>query len=1054
MTDRVAIVGAAIRTAGAVDTAGFWRLLADGRGGRREFDRAELERRGVPGVRFADPRFVPVSFPLANPAGFDAAAFAISPAEAELMDPQHRAMLESAYRAVESSGHHIASLADTVGVYVGARPGLHAVLLRATGADIDETKLVTGSYSDYLAARLSYTFGLGGPTISVQTTCSTSAVAIHLAVQAILAGECDSAVAGGVAIDIEDAGYLCPEGGVFSPRGRCQPFTTTADGTVDGNGVASVFLRRLDLALADGDPILAVVAGTAVNNDGRDRVGFTAPSVSGQSSVIGEALDVAELTPDHIGLFETHGTGTSVGDPLEIEAATLAYREAGMTGDGLRLGTIKANIGHLTSAAGAAGVIASLLALRNEAIPPNLPLTEGASAIDLSHTPFRLTDRLEPWRRGPEPRFAAISSFGLGGTNAHIILGDPDEVARRGARRSWQVLPLSADDAQRLTETVTATRQAASEATSDERHDLGHTLRLGRPELAVRAVAMLPVEDAATATEAEHEAADMAASAAQCAAAVEGRTAPAAAEGQAASTAGQGSAVAKAERETADMAASAAQGAAAVEGQAATATTAVWPTASSFRSPSAEPPSLVYLLPGQGGRSSAAAHQLYQSEPWFTATVDTGLDIVEDVADPRTFARVRNAFVLGTLTDDTEVAQPVLHLLAAGVATVLERLGIQPTALAGHSVAEITAAQLAGVLDFAEATTAVCHRGAAMAAMPPGEMYAVRATPALLADLPDGTEISVRNTPSSTVLSTTAGEPLRNWLDARALRYRRLGTSHAFHHASMADAAEAFTKRMRGISLRPPRIPLLSCPTGTWLEASQATDPVYWGRQLREPVDFVSGLRAVVAAHPNAVPVQLGAGTHLLAAIREAVPMRPNAGTPVIRETTADTGIAMLPDGDARMTLPAAIGALWQHGVPVDWNAYAEHDRGLRTAAPPRPLLTTPVLHPALRGRTPGIDPSDLDNTPAPATPSPEAEDVPLLGPVCECWAETLGAMPAPDDDFFASGGDSIAAGQIVARLRSRFDVAIPVHLPLVATSPRELARAVDELLIAAVLQD
>ncbi|MGH8875837.1 MAG: polyketide synthase, partial [Stackebrandtia sp.] len=344
MTDRVAIVGASIRTAGARDGAELWRMLAAGRGGRREIGAAELERRGVPQELRENPSFVPVSYQLDNPAGFDTAAFAISPAEAELMDPQHRAMLVCGYRAVENAGHHVASLPDTVGVYVGARPGPHAMLLRQSGAPVDQTKLVTGSYSDYLAARLSYTFGLRGPAISVQTTCSTSAVAIHLATQAILAGECDSAVAGGVAIDIEDAGYLHAEGGVFSPRGRCEPFTTHADGTVDGNGAAAVFLRRLDLALAEGDPILAVIAGTAVNNDGRDRVGFTAPSVSGQADVIGEALDVAELNPGRIGLFETHGTGTAVGDPLEIEAAARAYREAGMTGRDLRLGTLMANV--------------------------------------------------------------------------------------------------------------------------------------------------------------------------------------------------------------------------------------------------------------------------------------------------------------------------------------------------------------------------------------------------------------------------------------------------------------------------------------------------------------------------------------------------------------------------------------------------------------------------------------------------------------------------------------------------------------------------------------
>ncbi|MGH8879099.1 MAG: acyltransferase domain-containing protein, partial [Stackebrandtia sp.] len=641
----------------------------------------------------------------------------------------------------------------------------------------------------------------------------------------------------------------------------------------------------------------------------------------------------------------------------------------------LRLGTLKANVGHLTAAAGAAGVIASLLAMRNEAIAPNLPLVEGAEAIDMSGSPFRLDDRVRTWKRGAEPRYAAISSFGLGGTNAHIIIGDPHETAQRGARRSWQVLPLSADDPERMSVTVAAYREAVTNATPDERHDLAHTLRMGRPELPVRTLAVVPAAD----------------------------------------TAGDSTA------------------------------TVAWPAAESFRTPAGQP-SLIYLLPGQGGPATQAAHRLYDTEPWFAATVDEGLAIVESVTDPATVTRVREAFTTGSSTADTRIAQPVGHLTACGVATILNRLSaVRPAAIAGHSVAEITAAHLAGVMSFADATAAVCYRGAAMAAMPPGEMYAVRAEAASLTGMPAGAEVSVRNAPSASVISTMDGEALREWLAARGVEYRRLETSHAFHHTSMEPAAGQFAKWMGDMELRPPQIAVLSCPDGDWLDARRATDPLYWGRQSREPVDFVAGTARLVAEYPSAVYVQLSGGTHLLGAVREA-----GSAT-----GAAAAGLAVLPGGDARMTLPAAIGGLWQHGIAIDWNAYTRGDRGKRTITPPRPLRDTPVLHPSLRGHTPGIDPADLD-IPHPAPPAPAADDeeTPLLDAVSQCWAETLGATPEADADFFASGGDSIAAAQIVAGLRSRFNVPIPVHLPLVVTSPRELAKAVDDLLIAAVLNN
>ncbi|MFF0155967.1 beta-ketoacyl synthase N-terminal-like domain-containing protein [Streptomyces sp. NPDC005263] len=504
MSDRVAVIGMSIRAAGVRSTADFWRMLSTGRSGRREIDNAELARRRIPGRIYKDPTYVPVAYSMEDYLGFDFKAFGFGRSEAELTDPQHRAMLEACYRAVESSGCFIGSLPDRVGVFVGSRTSGYGAQIEHCSAvadsQVDLAGLAIGTDPDYMSSRVSYTYGLTGPSMTVLTACSSSSVAVHLACQAILAGECDSALAGGVALDVRDAGYTFTEGGIYSRRGRCEPYMASADGTVDGNGVAVLFLRRLDAALAAGNPILGVIAGTAVNNDGRERAGFTAPGVAGQTELIEEALDVAELNSSSIGLLEGHGAGTSIGDALEIDAATQAFRSTGAGAGECRLHSVKANISNLTAAAGAAGIIGCLLALRHGQIPPNAPLVDGAPPIDLRGTPFKLAGKPTAWQRSDQGRYAAVSSFGLGGTNAHVIIGDAESelllASRKG--RSWQLLPLSADDPERLTEAVDTVRAAVDGASAAVRQDIGHTLRTGRPELTTRAAALIPVDDSST----------------------------------------------------------------------------------------------------------------------------------------------------------------------------------------------------------------------------------------------------------------------------------------------------------------------------------------------------------------------------------------------------------------------------------------------------------------------------------------------------------------------------------------------------------------------------
>ncbi|MEP7194362.1 MAG: beta-ketoacyl synthase N-terminal-like domain-containing protein [Actinomycetota bacterium] len=502
MSDRVAVVGMSIRAANVRNTADYWRLISTGSSGRREIGHEELALRGVSDRRYKDPAYVPVTYPMEDCLGFDVKAFGVSRSEAEYTDPQHRVMLEACYRAVESSGCFIGSLPDRVGVFLGLRTSDYGAQIErhaSAESDLDLARLAIGTNPDYISSRISYAYGLTGPSMTVLTDCSSSSVAVHLACQAILAGECDSVLAGGVAVNVRDAGYMFAEGGIYSPRGRCEPYMASADGTVDGNGAAVLFLRRLDVALAAGNPILGVVAGTAVNNDGRERAGFAAPGFAGQVELIEEALDVAELRSSRIGLLEGHGAGTSIGDALEIDAATQAFRSSGAGADKCRLHSVKANIGNLSAAAGAAGIIGCLLALRHGKIPPNAPLVEGALPADLRGTPFVLADKPIAWPRSDHGRYAAVSSFGLGGTNAHVIIADAEPEVRIASRkgRSWQLLPLSADDPERLTAAVEAVRVATDGASAGVRRDIGHTLRTGRPMLTARATALIPVDGSA-----------------------------------------------------------------------------------------------------------------------------------------------------------------------------------------------------------------------------------------------------------------------------------------------------------------------------------------------------------------------------------------------------------------------------------------------------------------------------------------------------------------------------------------------------------------------------
>ena len=447
----IAIVGMAAHLPGAQDIAEYWDNLRHGRTAVRRLEEAELAAAGESPALLRNPSYVPYAAPLAGFDQFDPEFFGFSPKEAAILDPQHRHFLEVAWEALETAGHPPENFKGRVGVFAGCGMGSYFYFnLCSNPGLVDSTGLFllrhTGNDKDFLSTRVSHVFDLKGPSLSVQTACSTSLVAVHYAIQSLLNGECDMALAGGVTIELpQGRGYLYKEGEVLSPDGVCHAFDHRAQGTVFGSGAGAVVLRRLDDALADGDHIWAVIKGSAVNNDGAAKAGYLAPSVEGQAECIAEAMSVAGVRADTVDYIECHGTGTYLGDPIEVAALTLAFRKTTEAKGFARIGSVKTNIGHLDTAAGVASLIKTSLALHHKEMPPSLNFETPNPAIDFAGSPFRVNDRLTDWPQRLGPRRAGVNSLGVGGTNAHVVVEEAP-IPPEAAASDWpfQLLALSA----------------------------------------------------------------------------------------------------------------------------------------------------------------------------------------------------------------------------------------------------------------------------------------------------------------------------------------------------------------------------------------------------------------------------------------------------------------------------------------------------------------------------------------------------------------------------------------------------------------------------------
>ncbi|MGB3443600.1 MAG: SDR family NAD(P)-dependent oxidoreductase [Actinophytocola sp.] len=881
-SEKVAIVGLACRFPGAMDAAGYWANLRAGVESLAELDRDALRAAGVPAAVLDDPDYVPVLGEMAGADEFDAGFFGINPREAGIMDPQHRLLLECAWTALEDAGWVPERAGGSVGVFVGGYRNDHPDLVPArTNAEVFARNIA--NEADYLATRLAYKLDLHGPSVTVQTACSTSLVALHLAARAVLSGECDLALAGGVTVRAGQVpGYVYQRGGILSPDGHCRAFDADADGSVLGEGMGVVVVKRLSSAIADGDDIRAVVLGSAIGNDGGDRVGFTAPGVHGQARLIGAALARSGAHPDTIGYVEAHGSGTPLGDRIEIDALTRAYRAAGWTAGQRPIGSVKTNIGHTHTAAGVAGLIKAVLALRHREIPPGLHFRTPNPRIDFAASPFLVAVERAGWPAADHPRRASVSSFGLGGAGAHVILEEAPERVAPASTVPHHALPLSARTAEAL---ETATGRLGAWLAERPGLDLGSvaaTLQRGRRPLRHRGVVI-------------------AADTAQAAAALTERD-PARLFG----------AERAAERESVVFLC----------------------------------PGLGDQYP-QMGRGLYESEPCFRERfdecaDLLAGHVDLRAALYPGEPPRRTGPDLRSLFGRGAAATGltaTAVAHPALFAVEYAMARVWLARGVRPHAIIGYSLGEYVAACLAGVLTLPDALELVARRATLIDALPEGAMAAVPLPAAQVeALLTDDLALAAVNGPSLCVVAGPPGavEALRARLASDGVATRALNTTHAFHSPMMAQAANAMTEVAKGFARSAPTIPFLSNVTGDWITDADATDPGYWARHLCSPVRFTDGARALWST-PGQVYLEVGPGRALGGLMLSTRPAD---------DDTALT-LDSLPssfDGRADTAVVAeTTGKLWLAGVPVDWPATHGRDEPVTVALPTYPF--EPVRH-------------------------------------------------------------------------------------------------------------
>ncbi len=809
----IAIVGLSCRFPGAPNPGAFWELL---RNGVDAITEVPADRWDVDAFHSENPDPGKVTTRwggfLDQVDQFDPHFFGISPREAARMDPQQRLLLEVSWEALENAFIPPQSLAGTrTGVFVGISSSDYSRLL--ADPSMFDAYAGTGNAHSIAANRLSYVFDLRGPSMAVDTACSSSLVSVHLACQSLRNGESDLALAAGVNLILTpELTITFSQARMLSPDGRCKTFDANADGYVRGEGCGVVILKRLSDAMRDGDNILALIRGSAVNQDGRSN-GLTAPNGLAQQDVIRQALAEAQVAPHQIGYVETHGTGTPLGDPIEI-ASLRAVLDADHSSGRVLIGSVKTNIGHLESAAGIAGLIKSVLALQHEAIPPHLHLKEINPYLSLDDSRIEIGTYLRPWKRREEPRFAGISSFGFGGTNAHIIISDAPAVtiteSSETIERPRHLLALSAKSEPALQDLAFSIHEAL-DPTKQSIADLAHTANTSRSHFEQR----LTVQ--AGSTEELRQGLNEFLNGTESSLVATGLSKP------------------------------------------------------------GTPPKIAFLFTGQGSQYAGMGKGLYETQPAFRDALDQCAAILNRLLD-RPLFDVLFAPEGDSTIHQTTYTQPAIFAFEYALAQMWLSWGVQPHALIGHSVGEYVAACIAGVFTLQDGLQYIAGRSRLMGALPQnGSMAAVFADAAQVADVLKHYErqvsIAATNSPDNIVISgeKTAIDAMIEELSTRGISSKLLTVSHAFHSPLMDPILDSFDSLAQEVQSHTPRIPLVSNRTGEFMAADQIPDAAYWRDHLRGEVKFSAGMKALADWGIDAF-IEVGPAPVLLSMGRRCLP--------------------------------------------------------------------------------------------------------------------------------------------------------------------------------------
>ncbi len=889
----IAIIGMACRFPGANNTEEFWNNLVNGVESIKRLSDEEILQSGVDPSYLTNPAYVKASPVIEGPGLFDAKFFGYAPSEAMALDPQHRILLTCAYESLENAGYDPDKFNGRIGVYTGSAMNTYFMNTGLNEKFVDEyIPTLIGNDKDFLSTRISYKLNLKGPSINVQTACSTSLVAIHLACQSLLSEESDMALAGAVSVKApHNAGYIYDGGGVVSPDGHVRAFDAKANGTVFGSGAGIIVLKRLSDAIKDRDNILAVIKGSAINNDGSAKVGYTAPGIGSQADVVIEAISISDIDPESISYIETHGSGTPVGDPIEITALTKAFRAFTDKNNFCAIGSVKTNIGHLDAAAGIAGVIKTVLSLKHRKIPASLHYEIPNPEIDFPNTPFYVNSGLKEWNSDSK-RIAGVMSTGMGGTNAHIIIEEAPETKDSTASDLPALFILSAKKEEVLENT---SRQLLDFFVKNDQVNLknaAYTLQKGRKTFDYRkffvakdrefAIKVLSQEKSKSIVSAKYQ------------------------------------------------------------------NSSRRPVIFLF-------PGIGDHYVGMGYDLYENVSVFKAEVDKCAGILQKYLNVdIRDILYPKNYKRIRPADDGGidlkkmlesrvnkSPDPDTErlnqtiYAQPALFTMEYALAKLWMHLGITPDAIVGHSMGEYVAACLSGVFSLDDSLKLISKRAALVNSLPKGGMISISLSESeLLPFLTDGLSISLINSPNLCVVAgdeEKVNEFERVLID-KEIQYRHVQNSHAFHTKMMDPIFDAFLAEVNQVKLNPPGIPYTSNITGKWISESEATDPVYWAKHTKSTARFSDALEKAWQIK-NCVLLEVGPGNTLSVLAMQHPESRKSDNPVTISSLRADYNNQF----DLNYLL-TGIGKLWLSGIEIDWEKLYEGEKPKRITLPAYPF--------------------------------------------------------------------------------------------------------------------